>query len=490
MKTLIIGCGFVGERTADLLHEAGHMVTGVTHSAESAARLAAAKAWQVCACDITDAAAVLQLSFQLGSMDVVIHCASSTKGGAEMYEAVYVNGMRHLLSAFPTAFPLFTSSTSVYPQMDGSEVNEGSPAEPVKETGRLLRQAEKLTLAGGGAVARLAGIYGPGRSFVLKHLLEGRAAVETTAEAPDGRFLNQIHREDAAAALVHLATKKTCGIFNVADDAPMLQRECLERLAVTFSVLPPPERAPDPARKRGWTHKRVANAKLHATGWLPAYPGYFEALQHDPDLASSILRLVLEEGNAAFPRAENVVLIGLMGSGKSTVGRQVAHMLGFPMLDTDAMIVETAQCTIPEIFAREGEAGFRKRESTVLRSLLGCRHHVIATGGGIVTQERNRPLLTHLGFVTWLEADPALLARRTAANNDRPLLRGEEPPLVKLQRLLAERGPLYQQLADLRIQTDDLSQEESAYGVAESARVYFARRRIAMERLCPPPLMP
>jgi shikimate kinase len=165
-------------------------------------------------------------------------------------------------------------------------------------------------------------------------------------------------------------------------------------------------------------------------------------------------------------------------------------MLGFPLLDTDAMIVESAKCSIPEIFAREGEAGFRRRESAVLRSLLGCRHHVIATGGGIVTQPRNRPLLRHLGFITWLEADPVLLARRTAANNDRPLLQGEEPPLQKLQRLLAERGPLYQQLADLRIQTDDLSQEESAYGIAESARVYFARRRIAMQRLCPPPLMP
>lgn len=489
MRTLVIGCGFVGERTADRLHEAGHDVIGVTHSAESAARLAAVKPWQACACDISIADAVVQLSLQLGPVDAFIHCASSGKGGAEAYEAVYVNGMRHLLAAFPTAFPIFTGSTSVYPQTDGAEVSEASPAEPTKDTGRLLREAEELTLAAGGAVARLAGIYGPGRSFVLKNLLEGKAAVEVTAEAPNGRCLNQIHREDAASALAHLATQKAAGIFNVVDDFQVTQRECLERLALMFSELPPPERAPDPARKRGWTHKRVANAKLRGAGWAPLYPGYFEALHHDPDLVSSILRQISDEGGA-FPRAENVILIGLMGSGKSTVGRQVAHMLGFPMLDTDAMIVEAAQCSIPEIFAREGEAGFRQRESAILRSLLGCRHHVIATGGGIVTQERNRPLLKHLGFITWLEADPVLLARRTASNNDRPLLRGDEPPLVKLQRLLAERGPLYQELSDLRIQTDDLSQEESAYGVAESARVYFARRRIAMERLCPPPLMP
>ncbi|HYF36673.1 MAG TPA: shikimate kinase [Prosthecobacter sp.] len=490
MRVLIVGCGYVGERTADLLHEAGHTVVGVTYSPESAARLAAEKPWQCAACDISDAAAVATLGAELGNFDAFIHCASSSKGGGEVYEAVYVAGLGHLIATFPGAFPLFTSSTSVYPQTDGSEVDESNAVEPAKDTGRLLRQAEQIALAAGGGVARLAGIYGPGRSFVLKNLLEGKAGIEVTAEAPDGRFLNQIHRDDAAAALAHLAATRSPGIFNVVDGSQTTQRECLERLAVMFGVMPASDRPPDPGGKRGWSHKRVSNSKLRMTGWQPKFPDYFHALHHDPDLAASILELVMTERPAEFPRAENVVLIGLMGSGKSTVGRQVAHMLGFPLLDTDTLIIESAKCSIPEIFAREGESGFRRRESAALRLLLGCRHHVIATGGGIVTQPRNRPLLRHLGFVTWLEADPVLLARRTAANNDRPLLQGEEPPLQKLQRLLAERSPLYQQLADLRIQTDDLSQEESAYGIAESARVYFARRRIAMERLCPPPLMP
>jgi shikimate kinase/nucleoside-diphosphate-sugar epimerase len=490
MRVLIIGCGYVGEKTADILHEKGHQVTGVTHSAESAARLTAEKPWQAEACDVADPAEITRLNRLLGGIEAVVHCASSGRGGAEAYAKVYVEGMRHLLAAFPAAFPVFTSSTSVYPQTDGGVVTEASPAEPSRETGRLLREAEELTLAAGGAVARLAGIYGPGRSFVLKNLLEGKAVVETTADAPDGRVLNQIHRDDAAAALAHLVMSRSAGVFNVVDDVPMLQRECLERLAVMFSVMPAPDGAPDPERKRGWTHKKVSNEKLRRSGWAPHYPEYFHALHHDPDLASSILAQVAETPGAAFPRAENVLLIGLMGSGKSTVGRHVAHMLGFPLLDTDSLIVENARCSIPEIFAKEGEAGFRRRESAILRSLLGCRHHVIATGGGIVTQPRNLPLLRHLGFVTWLEAEPALLARRTAANNDRPLLQGEEPPLQKLQRLLQERAPLYQQLADLRIQTDELSQEESAYGIAESARVYFARRRISMQRLCPPPLMP
>lgn len=476
MKVLVIGCGFVGERTADLLHTAGHEVVGVTHSASSAERLAAAKPWRVTACDISDADAVQTLAVSY-EPDALVHCASSGKGGPEMYEAVYVKGMRNLVQAFPKAFPLYTSSTSVYPQTNGSEVSEASPAEPDKETGRLLMAAEQIALDHGGAVARLAGIYGPGRSFVLKNLLEGKSGIEVNEEAPDGRLLNQIHADDAAAALAHLLEHWHPGIFNVVDDVQMTQRACLENLANLFNLPVPAEKAPDPNRKRGWTHKRVSNAKIRATGWQPRYPGYFDALRDDPELASSILQLVMAGGKSPLPRAENIVLIGLMGSGKSTVGRMVAQMLGFQFVDTDHLITDLAGCSIPDIFTREGEAGFRLRESAALRSLLGRRHCVIATGGGIVTQARNRPLLRHLGFITWLEADPKLLARRTASNNDRPLLRGEEPPLQKLERLLMERKPLYKELADLRIQTDELSQQESAYGVAESARIFFAQRR-------------
>ncbi|SKB08249.1 shikimate kinase [Prosthecobacter debontii] len=476
MRVLVVGCGFVGERTADLLHAAGHEVVGLTHSPASAERLAAVKPWPVLACDITSPDAVMALSTAAWRPEAFIHCASSSRGGAEMYLAVYVQGMTHLLAAFPEAFPFFTSSTSVYAQTDGSTVDETSPADPGKETGRMLLTAELLALNHGGAAARLAGIYGSGRSFVLKNLLEGKSGIETTPEAPDGRLLNQIHADDAAAAIAHLVTRRLRGLFNGVDDARMTQRECLEKLAPLVALPVPPEKVPDPNRKRGWTHKHVSNAKLRAAGWAPRYPDYFAALNDDPELLSSILQIVIEENQVPLPRAENIVLIGLMGSGKSTVGRMVAQMLGFQFVDTDHMIIERAGCSIPEIFAREGEAGFRLRESAALRSLLGSKHCVIATGGGIVTQARNRALLQHLGFITWLEADVKLLARRTAGNNDRPLLRGEEPPLQKLTRLLAERKPLYKQLADLRIQTDELSQQESAYGVAESARIFFSRR--------------
>jgi shikimate kinase/nucleoside-diphosphate-sugar epimerase len=477
MKVIVAGCGFVGERAADLLHAAGHEVIGLTHSPESAERLAMVKPWRTESCDIASRESVSALAVKLdaSSIDAVIHCASSGRGGAEMYQAVYVDGMRHLTAAFPKAFPLYTSSTSVYPQADGEIVDEASFADPDRDTGRLLREAENIALNAQGAVARLAGIYGPGRSFVLKNLLEGKAAIE--GNLGQGRILNQIHADDAASALVHLVMQRVGGIYNIVDDAQMTQRQCLERLCTIFGVKLPGTREPDPDRKRGWSHKRVSNTKLHATGWTPRYASYFDALRDDPDLASSILDLVQTAGEIPLLRQPNIILIGLMGSGKTTVGRIVAHMIGFQIVDTDHLIVDTAGKSIPEIFATEGEAGFRQRESTALRSLLGKRGCVIATGGGIITQPRNLAILRHLGYIVWLDADPERLARRTAMNTNRPLLNGEEDPRLKLERLLTERKPIYKSLADLRIKTVELTPQETAYGVMESARVFFAKLR-------------
>ena len=472
---LVAGCGYLGARIAGLLHDAGHQIVGLTHSPDSAAKLATSVPWKVEACDISDKNAVAALASKLGASDVtaLIHCASSGRGGADAYRRVYLDGMGNLMAAFASARPVFTSSTSVYPQVDGSIVDESSEANPDKETGHLLRQTEELVLASKGIVARLAGIYGPGRSFVLRNLLEGKAAIE--GGDGHGRILNQIHRDDAASAIVHLLAQPGGGLFNIVDDAPMTQRECLERLAARFGTDMPPVTPPNPDRKRGWTSKRVSNAKLRATGWKPRFPSYFDALDGDAELASSILGQIESESPGVLPRRKNVVLIGLMGSGKSTVGRMVAAKLGFQFVDTDHLIVETAKRTIPQIFEQEGEAAFRLRESAALRSLLNREHCVIATGGGIVTQERNHPLLRHLGFIVWLDADVATLHRRTAGSHDRPLLKDDDPK-AKLQRLLDARRPLYKQLSDLRIITDELSQDETAYGLAESARVFLGGR--------------
>ena len=125
--------------------------------------------------------------------------------------------MRAWRSALPGAGRrLFTSSTSVYAGSDGAEVTEASPADPERETGRILRQTEDETLAAGGAVVRLAGIYGPGRSVLLQHYLTGQSVIDVRSEppaTPDGRWVNQIHREDAAAAMLHLLGHPDDAVF-------------------------------------------------------------------------------------------------------------------------------------------------------------------------------------------------------------------------------------------------------------------------------------
>lgn len=480
MMYLVIGCGYMGERVADLLHVAGHEVAGVTHSRESAERLASAKPYPVHACDVSQLAEVQALSGKLGASPAcVIHCASSGRGGAEMYRKVHLEGCGNLRAAFPETRLLFTSSTSVYPQTDGSEVTEESDATPDRETSQILRETEALVLAAGGTVARLAGIYGPSRSFVLKSFLEGTATIE--GNEGHGRYLNQIHREDAARALVHLCTHALKGVYNVTDDAPVTQRECFTMLSWRFEKPLPPATPPNTQRKRAWTHKKVSNAKLRATGFSLLYPSYTDALAKDPQLVLSILAQLGVEGNPipgsnGSARGFNVVLVGLMGSGKSTVGRMVAHSLGFGFADTDHLISDAAGQTIPEIFAAEGEEGFRVRETAALRSLIGRDGMVIATGGGIVTRPENLPLLKQLGFVVWLNADPNVLHRRTAHSHDRPLLKNPDPAGT-LRKLHEGRSPLYEQASDMKINTDDFSPQDVAYGVAETARVHFSKAK-------------
>ena len=154
-------------------------------------------------------------------------------------------------------------------------VTEESPAVPDRETGQLLLEAETITLAAGGIVARLAGIYGPGRSVILKKFLSGEAVIED-----DGRrFLNQIHRDDAARAIFHLAATGLRGVFNVSDSTPLTQRACYEALSRMFSRPLPPSGPRDLNRKRGWTHKQVSNAKLRATGWQPEFPSFLDAAE-------------------------------------------------------------------------------------------------------------------------------------------------------------------------------------------------------------------
>jgi len=272
-RILIAGCGYVGEATANLFHSAGWNVEGWVHSKESAARLSA-KPYSLHVIDVSQRGDVAK---RPEAFDAVIHCASSRGGDAEVYREIYLNGARHLLETFPQAKILFTSSTSVYAQRDGSRVTEESETKPLRETSRILLEVEKLVLEKGGIVVRLAGIYGPQRSALLSKFLNGTATIDPNND----RFVNQVHRDDIASALFLLLNRAqtSAQIYNVVDNQPLLQSECYHWLAQRLNRPLPPTRKSEQPRKRGDTNKRVSNAKLHQLGWTPDYPTFRDAME-------------------------------------------------------------------------------------------------------------------------------------------------------------------------------------------------------------------
>jgi shikimate kinase len=174
------------------------------------------------------------------------------------------------------------------------------------------------------------------------------------------------------------------------------------------------------------------------------------------------------------PTAQNIVLIGFMGCGKSTIGRELQHRLGYRLVDMDATLEQRAGKPISAIFASEGEPAFRDAETALLRELLDAAedHRIISTGGGVVVREENRPLLRRLGYVVWLHAPIAVILERTRRNRDRPLLQGAEAA-VNAQRLLDQRLPWYAETAHVKIETEGLDTGEITTGILESARYFF-----------------
>lgn len=149
----------------------------------------------------------------------------------------------------------------------------------------------------------------------------------------------------------------------------------------------------------------------------------------------------------------NIFLVGPMGAGKSTVGRQLARSLEMEFVDCDREIEERTGVSISIIFELEGEEGFRKRERAMIEQLTERDGIVLATGGGAVLDEENRARLRSRGFAIYLNAPIDLLLERTARDKHRPLLQTDDPK-AKLTALAEEREPLYQQVADMVIKTD------------------------------------
>lgn len=163
-----------------------------------------------------------------------------------------------------------------------------------------------------------------------------------------------------------------------------------------------------------------------------------------------------------------------MGSGKSTIGRILAEKIGYHLVDTDHVIERETGMAVTEIFASQGEDGFRSMETFLLQNMLeqNCADHIISTGGGMIIREQNRTLLRQLGFVVWLDCTAEEIFARTSRSGHRPLLQCDDP-MAAITHLLTERRPMYEATAHLRINATGLDFDEIACGILESARYHY-----------------
>ena len=155
----------------------------------------------------------------------------------------------------------------------------------------------------------------------------------------------------------------------------------------------------------------------------------------------------------------NIILIGPMGSGKTSTGRMLAKEMGYAFADTDEEVTKRTGVSIAYIFDVEGEEGFRKRECLALKECLNGNNTVVSTGGGIVLSKENRDLLQVRGTVVYLQTSIRTQVKRTASTNNRPLLQNKDPEET-LEKLMLTRAPLYEEIADITIMTDNKSLQE------------------------------
>ena len=266
MRVLIVGCGYVGLPLGVELVKQGHEVFGLRRSSVGEAEIAAAGLKPVVA-DITQSEDLAKLP---GPFDWVVNTVSSSKGGEEEYRQVYLQGTRNLiewLAPMPLKKFVYTSSTSVYGQADGSVVKESSPTEPSSATSRLLVETEKLLLDTAQAkkfpavILRVAGIYGPERGHLFLQYLRDEARIAGKGE----RILNMIHRDDLVnVILAALKSGRAGEIYNAVDDEPVAQIHFFRWLSETLGKWMPPFATEDEnaQRKRGLTNKKVSNRKL------------------------------------------------------------------------------------------------------------------------------------------------------------------------------------------------------------------------------------
>jgi shikimate kinase len=173
-----------------------------------------------------------------------------------------------------------------------------------------------------------------------------------------------------------------------------------------------------------------------------------------------------------FERSRSIVLVGLMGAGKSCMGRRLAARLSLPFIDADREIEKAASCSIEEIFSRHGEEAFRDGERRVIGRLLSGPPHILATGGGAFMHPETREAIRRKAISIWLRADLGLLLKRTARRDNRPLLKRGDPRKI-LKDLIDQRYPVYAQ-ADITVDSFDGPPEITSERIFEALEAYLA----------------
>jgi shikimate kinase len=176
---------------------------------------------------------------------------------------------------------------------------------------------------------------------------------------------------------------------------------------------------------------------------------------------------------AGIAPSRTVALVGLMGAGKTTIGRRLAHALALPFADADEVIVAAAGRSIDDIFAERGECEFRRGERQVIARLLDGRPHVLATGGGAFIDPKTRALMKERAISIWLKAPLDVLMKRVARRDHRPLLKEADPRAV-MERLIDERYPIYAE-ADLTVETGTGPHNSAVSHILDALRAHLAR---------------
>jgi nucleoside-diphosphate-sugar epimerase len=266
MRVLIVGCGYVGVPLGAELSRMGHEVYGLRRTAAASAELMAAGIRPLAG----DATRLADLRALPAPFDWVVNTLSASGRGVPEYRQAYLDGTGCLIEwlvSTPLKKFVYTSSTGVYAQEDGSMVKETSPTEPASETGWVLVQAEQLLLEAVRArqfpavILRVAGIYGPGRGHWFKQFIINEARIDGKGE----RIMNMIHRDDVAGCIMAALSHGRIGeIYNAVDDEPVTQLHYFQWLAATLGKWMPPAASPEvsaDARTRGG-NKRVSNRRI------------------------------------------------------------------------------------------------------------------------------------------------------------------------------------------------------------------------------------